>query len=883
MIQDNPLTESSETITSHDIIESSRIIAETASDAIITINEAGKILFVNRATVSIFGYSSEEMVGAELTMLMPEYLRHLHRAGLKNYMETGQRHISWEAVELPGLHKNGKEIALELSFGEFRKGDQRFFTGIARDVTKRKQDERRLVLQHSITNILAYATSLTEATPKLLETICTLLGWQFAAFWSVDSEEDQLGCVANWRHQSSPDLAEFEQISRHSRFQRDESLPGRIWARKEPIWVNDFAGDKSFPRSSVAERGKLRTAFGFPVVLGEQVLGVIELFSQDSKDSDQALVVTLSAIGSQIGQFIERKSGEGELVRALLRAEEARLESEAVTKRLKALQRITDAALAHLSVDEVLSESLNRIRGVLNVDTVAILLLQKEGDELVAWAAQGLEEEVELGVRIPVGRGFAGKIVEQRKPIIIADINQADVYNPLLFEKGIKSLLGVPLLVEGRPTGVLHVGKLEFAEFTDDDVQLLQLAADRIALAIENARLYEVEQSARAEAESANRAKDEFLTVLSHELRTPLTPIIGWVHMMEAGILPDADFGKALSVINRNAYALKRLINDLLDMSAILSGKMRLEKTNVSLAGVLTESVETMRSYANNSNVQLLLKIAGDDASLTIKGDRSRLTQTFCNVLHNAIKFSPDGGFVKVACETTKSEATIEIKDQGQGISPKFLPHIFERFRQADGSRTRAYGGLGLGLALVKSFVEAHGGTVAASSEGEGKGSLFTIKLPREDQPQEEIKNTDAGLDNTNKKDRTRILIVEDQPDTLEMLVANFESRGFHTLPCNSAAEALLIAEREHFDILVSDIAMPTMDGLQLIGNIRQKKGLEPIPAIALTGYASQKDADAAIAAGFDLHLSKPIDPAELASAVEKLLGTRAKQNPEND
>jgi PAS domain S-box-containing protein len=877
MADHNSLTESTgaASIAFHDIIENSRIIAETASDAIITISEHSTILFVNRAATNIFGYTTEEMLGAELTMLMPEYLRHVHRAGLKNYVETGRKHISWELVELPGLHKNGKEISLELSFGEFRKDGVRFFTGIARDITKRKQDERRVVLQHSVTGILAQAASPAEAAPKLLETICTNLSWQLAALWSVTSDQNELHCVANWQTSSSPGTAEFEAASRRFHFHLGEDLPGKVWASKQPIWVSDFGRDASFPRSSLAALGSIHTAFAFPIVRGDEVLGVIELLSDQIQNDDQSMQDTLVGIGSQIGQFIERKKGDEERLLALSSAYEARLEAEALTKQLVALQRMTDAALAQLTVEEVLAESLSRMREVLNVDTAAILLLRAEGDELVAWAAQGLEEEVELGVRIPVGRGFAGKVVEQGKPIIIDDIGQADVYNPLLKQKGIKSLLGVPLLVEGRPIGVIHVGKLEFTQFKDDDVRLLQSAADRIALAIENARLYQVEKSARAEAEGANRAKDEFLTILSHELRTPLTPIIGWVHMMQNGILPQGEFSNALSVINRNAYNLKRLINDLLDMSAILSGKMQIEETYVSLAGVLEESVETMRPYARDAKVQLRLKSA--DETVMIKGDRSRLNQTFCNVIHNAIKFSPAGGVVQVASEASNSEANISIKDQGEGIPVEFLPHVFERFRQADGSRTRSYGGLGLGLSLVKSFVEAHRGSVEATSEGHGKGSVFTIKLPCEVSQREPGGKAEhkAGLDMS--KIRRRILIVEDQPDTLEMLAANFQARGFETLLCNSAAEAFQVAEREHVDVLISDLAMPGTDGLQLIRNLRQRKGLENTPAIALTGYASQNDADAAIAAGFDLHLSKPIDPMVLADAIDNLLVSRLK------
>jgi PAS domain S-box-containing protein len=858
-----------------EIVDSSRVIAETASDAIITINEDSTILFVNRATSNIFGYTTEELIGAKLTILMPEYLRHLHRAGLGNYLATGQKHISWQAVELPGLHKSGKQISLELSFGEFQKDGYRFFTGIARDITRRKQDEKRLKLQHSMTEILAGASSLDEAASKLLSAIASNLEWQFAAYWSAQSNEE-LYCIAKWRDESTTDTLEFAEASSQYRVGGDQSFPGRIWGSKKPLWVADFGSDESFPRAAVAARGNLHSAFGFPIIATDGVLGVVELFGEKDEEPDAATLATLVSIGSQIGQFIERVNAENERREVLTRAQEARREAEALTDQLAALQKVTDAALGHLSIDELLSESLKRIREVLHVDTVAILLLEKEENELVAWAAQGLEEEVDFRVRIPVGRGFAGRIVTTAKPIIISEVENADLFNPLLREKGLKSLLGVPMMIEGRPLGVLHVGTFKHKSFTEKEVALLQSAADRIALAVENARLYQVEQQARAEAETANRAKDEFLTILSHELRTPLTPIIGWVHMMESGILPNEEFQRALGVVNKNAYNLKRLINDLLDMSAILSGKMGIEETPVELASVVQESVETMRAFAREAKVELKLEIFDEVRSVTISGDRNRLNQTFCNLLHNAIKFSPAQGVVTVSLEATTSDAIVTIKDQGEGIPLEFLPHVFERFRQADGSRTRSYGGLGLGLSLVKSFVSAHQGTVEVSSEGAGKGSTFIVTLPREgaiSHAREASKTSKPR-----KVKAVRILIVEDQADTLEMLDTSFRSRGYQTIACSSAGEALECVVREQFDILISDIAMPDMDGLQLIRKLRRRPGLATVPAIALTGYASQTDAKAAISAGFDLHLSKPIDPGDLLAAVNNLIAMRSRR-----
>ncbi|HKP47674.1 MAG TPA: GAF domain-containing protein, partial [Pyrinomonadaceae bacterium] len=798
-----------------EIVENSRVIADTASDAIITIDESSTILFVNRAATKIFGYSSEELMGSDLTMLMPEYLRHVHRAGLTDYIETGQKHISWQAVELPGLHKSGRELALELSFGESHKDGHRFFTGIARDITQRKRDAERLKLQTSVTEILSRCTSLTDAASELLAAMCTTLGWQFGSFWLAQSTPDQLHSIAHWPDNSSPEIAQFAEAS--GRFTAsDQSFPARIWTQREPLWVADFGVDESFPRSAVAVRGNLHSAFGFPIVSSQSVLGVIELFSSKVEKPDTAMLSSLTAIGSQIGQFIERLKAEEGRREVLSRAQEARREAEQLTAQLSALQTVTDAALGHLSLDELMSESLSRIREVLHVDTVAILLLRQEADELIAWAAQGLEEEVALGVRIPVGRGFAGRVVQHGQPVIISEVENADLFNPILREKGIKSLLGVPLIVEGRPIGVLHVGTFVHTDFTKDDVRLLQSAADRIALAIENARLYQVEHLARAEAESANRAKDEFLTILSHELRTPLTPIIGWVHMMENGMLPETEFEKGLSIINRNAYDLKRLINDLLDMSAILSGKMRMEENSVELAALLTDAVDTMRSFAADSGVEINLEILENARAFTLKGDRNRLKQTFCNLLHNAIKFSPPQTTVHVSAEATGSETIITVQDQGEGIPAEFLPHVFERFRQADGSRTRSYGGLGLGLSLVQSFVKAHGGNITVSSEGRGRGSKFTIRLP-EDSAAGLVSSTEIRPAAPAGEDAYRILLVEDQIDTLEMLAASFQAFGFQTIDCESAVTALDCINREKFDILISDIAMPDMDGLQLI------------------------------------------------------------------
>ncbi|HEX8920966.1 MAG TPA: PAS domain S-box protein, partial [Pyrinomonadaceae bacterium] len=271
-----------------------RIIAETVSDAIITIDEHSRILFINLAAEKIFGYTLAEMMGQPLVMLMPEYLRHLHQAGLKSYIETGHKHISWKAVELPGLHKSGREIPLELSFGEFTKDGKRFFTGIVRDINERKRGERRLIAQYAVTRELSESATLAEAAPKILQAISENLDYQVAALWHVERELDALRCVETWHVPSMPET-QFEAYSKRRTFARGVGIPGQVWASGAPLLVHDIATDSQYPRSSLAEKENLHGAVAFPLLLGSEILGVIEFFTHETREPDEDLVKMMSA------------------------------------------------------------------------------------------------------------------------------------------------------------------------------------------------------------------------------------------------------------------------------------------------------------------------------------------------------------------------------------------------------------------------------------------------------------------------------------------------------------------------------------------------------------------------------------------------------------
>ena len=522
-----------------------RIVAETASDAIISVDESSKILFINRAAEKIFGYSVEEMTGKPLTMLMPHSLRPEHLAGIEHYIETGERRLDWERIEVSGLHRDGYDFPLELSFGESNQNGKRIFIGIARDVTERRQAE--------------------------------------------------------------------------------------------------------------AERERL-----------------------------------------------------------LLR-----------------------------------------------------------------------------------------------------------------------------------------------------------------------------EQEARRKAEEANRLKDEFLATVSHELRTPLNAILGWASMLGRGQLNDLQAVQAIEIIERNTRAQVQLVEDLLDVSRIITGKLRLNVGDVDIVSIIESAIETVRPAAEAKSIEL-----ESDINLTqpiICGDANRIQQIVWNLLSNSVKFTSLGGKVKVSLKKTAEDVEIKISDTGAGIETDFLPFVFDRFRQADGATTRAHGGLGLGLSIVKNLAEMHGGSVRAESEGLGKGATFIVLLPQQNAAtsvcmdetgtfQKTLTEMEMSNGQISKADSKlaglNILAVDDDADSLDMLKIMLEQQGATVVVAESAADALDILNTRELDVLVSDVGMPGEDGYSLLNKVR-KLPVESggsIPAVALTGFAREEDNARALSAGFDKHVAKPVDPSALVQEIAELI-----------
>jgi PAS domain S-box-containing protein len=432
-----------------------------------------------------------------------------------------------------------------------------------------------------------------------------------------------------------------------------------------------------------------------------------------------------------VRDLTERKQAEDDRNLLLTMERSARTQTEQLLQQLRAIQSITEAALAHLDLDGLLQALLDRLGEVLEVDTVAVLLLTEDGKWLVPRAAKGIEEEVEAGIRLPLGQGFAGKIAASRQPIVLDDVEHSEVLNPILRRKGIRSMLGVPLLVEGRVLGVLHVGSLHARRFTDEDMSFLQIAADRVALAIDHATLYEAAERARHAAESAGHEvllRDEFLSIAAHELRTPITGLRTAVYVLrrplERGEVPPADrLAQMTGIIDREADKLTRLVAQLFDVSRLEGGKLELELAEVDLVELTRTVIERIRLQAPLAAIEL----RGVD-SLRTGADSLRLEQVLVNLLDNAIKYSPGDAEITVECTRPDANlAQITVRDRGIGLPSEERERIFERFYRAETGERSV--GLGLGLYLSRQLVERHGGRIWAESPADG-GTRFVLQIP---------------------------------------------------------------------------------------------------------------------------------------------------------
>ncbi len=618
---------------------------------------------------------------------------------------------------------------------------------------------------------------------------------------------------------------------------------------------------------------------------------------------------------SKVAVFVElfRKTEEIKRQAELLHEKNLELEN-ANLERLGMLIELGQQLAAEHDPARVLEKFCQSARDIVGATHAAVGVLGEPQSPLRYFFRSDLTEGADGNVP-QVDESLLDTLLHERRPLRLSEIDAPRQTTAIGAANHMKrSFLGAPIFTAAQVSGWLYLtGKIGADEFSEADERLAVTLGTQVAVAFENARLYteaqrhtielqqEVaerkqaeeerarmlirEQAARAEAEQANRTKDEFLATLSHELRTPLTSILGWSQLLRKTPFDEEHKIRALETIERNARSQSRLIDDILDVSRIITGKMNLDVRPVELIPIIEAAIDSIRPTAQAKAIDF--KTTLDDKVGQVEGDANRLQQVVWNLFSNAVKFTPEGGHVEVRLERGDEHARIVISDTGQGIEPQFLPYIFDRFRQADGSTTRQYGGLGLGLAIVRHLVELHGGTITVHSDGIDQGATLTVLLPlRTDLRLSDAETGTPTIQNKEGKHSFHsarlleglcILIVDDEADTRELITAVLAMCGAKLKAAGNAAEALAVLQEWVPDLIVSDIGMPEEDGYSFVQKVRQMDyRYQSIPVIALTAYVGTDDRTRALAAGFQMHVAKPVEPEELVIAIANLAGRPA-------
>jgi PAS domain S-box-containing protein len=770
-------------------------------------------------------------------------------------LAEGARRVSREKDYAVRVSPEGRDEVGELieTFNEMLSGIQERDANLldARSLLEQRVEERTRDLQRELVERRRAEQELKKSQMLLAE------AQRLAHFgsWEWDSSRNALALSD-----------ETYRVFGRERGEGEESYE----AFKDAVHPTDRARVREALREAVAARSEWSGEFRVIPPEGELrwVHGYAKVLPGDTEGSVR-IVGTLQDITG-------RKAGEEERAQ-LIREQAARAEAESARRQAAFLAEV-GATLASSLDDRATLASIARLAVPEVADWAVVLVVNDGVPEAVAAEHADPSRLADLWEMTrrpsdPANPGGVYEVIrtgEARLFPTLPPFNQlADPAQVRLLEKvGYTSMMLVPLRARNNTFGCLSLGAVG-RRFTEADLDLARSLAERGALAADNARLYR-------EAQEANRMKDEFLATLSHELRTPLNAIVGWTKLLQDGQLDASTQARAIATIDRNARAQTQLIEDILDVSRIVAGKLSLNVRAVDLAAVIEGALDSVRHAAEAKGMRLVTEIARTVGPF--EGDPDRLQQVAWNLVSNAIKFSTRGGTVRVRLRQDGDQAEISVQDDGLGIKPEFLPHVFERFRQADSSSTRPHGGLGLGLAIVRHLVELHGGSVDVASAGEGKGATFTVRLPLhhgDSAPEVPRRPTKAAT--ASQLAGVDVLVVEDEADARELIRTMLEQLGAGVVTASSAREGLAALDRGPLDVLLSDIEMPGMDGYTFMRAVRERpveRGGQ-IPAAALTAYARPEDRDAALRAGFQLHVPKPVQPAELAAVVSSLAGRK--------
>jgi PAS domain S-box-containing protein len=606
-------------------------------------------------------------------------------------------------------------------------------------------------------------------------------------------------------------------------------------------------------------------------------------------DPQQSLSHTATGIPRWVQAYIYPVKDETGQIREVVLLHEDITERELAEQALKQsnerlglLYAMSSSLLLHDQPTAFMSSLFSQLSNHLNLEVYFNYLIDRESQQLLLNTYSGIPASVAETISLlKIEDTICGVVAQTAKPCIIEQAQQSsDPKTRLLRSLNLTAYTCYPLLAGEQVIGTISFGTCQRSHFREDELALLQVVADQIATALERAHLMQALQQHTEELVQANRMKDEFLAVLSHELRTPLNAIVGWTQLLRTRQFDAPTTARALETIDRNTQSLVRLIEDLLDVSRIITGKLQLHLTEVNLATIVAIVTEMVQHDVEEKRITITSQL---DTSINLKGDANRLQQIVWNLLSNAIKFTPAGGTVWVDLHQiepslspegksqTGKFAQLSVSDTGRGIQADFIPYVFDRFRQADSSTTRHYGGLGLGLAIVRHLVELHGGTIQVKSEGENQGATFiaTFPLPMTISSYIVLPSEQSILQPQTLKG-IEIVILDDEADARELITTVLTQVGATVTATESVKQALDVVQRLQPDVVISDIGMPEADGYDLIRSLNTlaKDQGRQIPVIALTAYAGESNRQQALAAGFQYHLTKPINPTALVQAI---------------
>jgi PAS domain S-box-containing protein len=797
-------------------------VVESSDDAIISKDLNGVITSWNNAAERLFGYTAEEALGRSIRMIIPADRQSEEDTVLAS-IRAGRAVTHFETIR---QRKDGSLVPISLTVSPIRDEDGVIIgaSKIARDTSERRRAEE------AIRHLAAVVTSSDDAiVTKTLQGIITS--------WNPGAER-MFG------------YTEEEAIGKSIRM----LIPEELQSEEDLVLAKVSAGEliDHYETTRVRKDGS-SIAISLRVSPLRNEAGEIIGASKIARDITEQ--VRLRKQANQHAANTEKLGEVGQLVASTLDQE-------------KIVQKVTDAAREMTGAE--FGAFFYNVRDV-SAPSGAFML----------YALSGAPKEAFASFPNPHATALFGPTFRGEGAVRLDDVSADPRYGQNSPFYGmppghlpVRSYLAVPVKrASGEVLGGLCFGHSQPGVFTDEDERLTLSMAAWASVALENAGLY-------VEAQQANRMKDEFLAVLSHELRTPLNAIVGYARLLRGGILTGDKAAEGFETLERNAASLAQIIEDVLDVSRIVSGKLRLDVQPVELPLIIENAVATVRPAADAKGIRVQTTI--DPRVGPISGDPNRLQQIAWNLLSNAVKFTPKGGRVQVRLERVNSHVELAVSDTGIGISPDFLPYVFERFRQADSGVTRKTGGLGLGLAIVRHIVEMHGGTVEASSGGEGQGATFRVRLPlmivhperagsRREHPRTEKL---SALTELGDLSGIRVVAVDDEDDAIKLLQVVLDAAGANVTTFSSPTDALAQIEQLKPDVLLVDVGMPGMDGCEFIRHIRSSPNREvrQLPAAALTAFARAEDRTKALRSGFEMHLAKPVDPGELVAAITTLV-----------